>query len=504
MASDYNKKLDYSRFRPIGYPVRHRRKVPFYPMLSLGMDYRAIMAEIRELDRVLGGYVLGADDYLELVRDAYSDNIHWSTKVEGNNLSPDEVRRLTTRFTEGDRIEQSVGPVQEIVNHLHSSFADRAFGLPWDAGTASEIHRMLMSGVDPAIDPGVFRTGEVSVVGADGTGYFIACPASSIRVELESLMDWMNNSPYDELVTATAFFHEFESIHPFEDGNGRVGRTMFQMLLQGLGLRNCKLCRFERELLGDTATYYDLLAYVDSTGNYGPLVMFFAESLLTAYREAVEAFGAKDRLKDMDENGRKLVRFAKEADVFRLTDANAWLPGTGAQTVRARLDELVEMGILEKEGRTKGMAYRFKDPLRNLHYNEEIIGRGRSPAPAAHSIAILTLSAEPAAFRVTSSSPLLHSACAEDGSTLHGRATSFTSSLPGVLTVTVRVPSVPSISMSSFGTPGSSRTAFTSSPWRETSRTGSTAGRALRSMLPLFPNSFTCLTPSGPWYMVYP
>ena len=382
MVPDYDKKLDYSRFKPIGYPVRHRRKVPFYPMLSLGMDYRAMMAEIRELDRVLGGYVLGADDYLELVRDAYSDNIHWSTKIEGNELSPDEVRHLTTRFTEGDRMEQTVGPVQEIVNHLHSFFADGAFGFPWDAGTVSEIHRMLMAGVNPAIEPGKFRTGEVSVVGGDGTEYFISCPASSIQAEMDSLMDWVNNSSYDELVTATAFFHEFESIHPFEDGNGRVGRTMFQMLLQGLGLRNCKLCRFERELLGDTATYYDLLAYVDSTGNYGPLVMFFAESLLAAYREAVEAFGAKDRLRDMDENSRVLVRFAREADAFRLTDATARLPGMGAQTVRARLDELVGMGILEKEGRTKGMAYRFRDPLRNLRYNEEIIGRGRSPAPA--------------------------------------------------------------------------------------------------------------------------
>ena len=78
MVENYHKKGDYSKFKPVGYPVRHRRKIPFYPMLSLGIDYREIVMRIRELDRTLGGFVLSSTDYLELINDAFSDNIHWT------------------------------------------------------------------------------------------------------------------------------------------------------------------------------------------------------------------------------------------------------------------------------------------------------------------------------------------------------------------------------------------------------------------------------------------
>ncbi len=143
---------------------------------------------------------------------------------------------------------------------------------------------------------------------------FIACPRGSVETELRSLMDWVNTSPFGDIVTATLFFHEFESIHPFEDGNGRTGRALFQALLKQLGLPNCDLCRFEEEMLSDTATYYDLLAYTDSTGNYIPLVRYVSESILCAYREAVDEFSNRDL------RGRS-VRFRGEAVGFTVPKA---------------------------------------------------------------------------------------------------------------------------------------------------------------------------------------
>ena len=214
-----------------------------------------------------------------------------------------------------------------------------------------------MDGVREGIVPGKIRDFDVSAIGHDGTEYFIACPSAGIRAELESLLDWLNTSPYDELITATIFFHEFESIHPFEDGNGRTGRTLFRILLQELGLKNCKLCKFEKEMLSDSSTYYDLMAYTDSTGIYSQLVMYVAESLLEAYEKAVDTFGARDLLKGMDENSRLIVQRAKNTKSFTFNDAIRWIPGLGVQSLRLYLDKLTEMGILEKRGRTKGLRY---------------------------------------------------------------------------------------------------------------------------------------------------
>ena len=146
---------------------------------------------------------------------------------------------------------------------------------------------------------------------------------------------------------------------------------MFQILLQETGLKNCKLCKFEQEMLSDHETYYGLLAYADSTQSYSQLVMYVTESLLNAYRKAVEEFRSKDRLSDMDDNTRTIVRKAKEVREFSFNEATTWIPGMGSQTMRSRLDRLIEMDVLETHGKTRNMTYRFKDPLRNLRIGLE-------------------------------------------------------------------------------------------------------------------------------------
>lgn len=371
MASDYREKLDYSRYKVDGYPVRHKEKVPFYPMLSLSQDVRRMMREIREMDRSLDDLILSGADYEELVLDAYASNIHWSTKIEGNRLTMDEVRELTRRYSNGEMKESPKGPVQEILNHLGSMFSQGLFKQPWTMETVVDVHRILMKGVGQT-EPGRIREVEVSVTDADGFEYFIPCPAINVTRELCSLVDWANNSPFGEIVTATLFFHEFESIHPFEDGNGRTGRVLFQMLLRELGLKNCELCKFEESLLSDQETYYNLLAYTDKTGNYTPLVTYVTESLLHAYSEALDVFSEKDRLRGMEENTRRIALMAKDVGSFTLQDATAWVL-IGESALKKKLDDLVDAGILHKEGRTRSMRYVFSDPfadLRNTSLND--------------------------------------------------------------------------------------------------------------------------------------
>lgn len=363
--SEYNVKQDYSKYKVSGYPVRHRRKIPFEPKLTMDLETRSMIRDIRSLDNILDGYILSAYDYLDLVQEAYASNIHWSTKIEGNELSLDQVRDLTREYTAGRVTESPNGPTQEILNHLNSALSRNMFSLPWTLETVLDIHDALMDGVGEC-EPGVIRTEEVSVYSSDGIELFRACPASSVTEELTNLIEWVNESPFDEVVTATLFFHEFESIHPFEDGNGRTGRVLFQGLLNEMGLRNCSLCKFEEKLLSDTRTYYDLLRYTDLFGNYTPLVRYVTESLLSSYEEAVEVFSEKDRIKDMEENTRKLAIMSKQMGFFSLRTAVQQM-NLGEQSVRSKLEDLVGMGIIEKVGYGRGMKYVFNDPFRQLH-----------------------------------------------------------------------------------------------------------------------------------------
>ncbi len=362
-----NKKIDYSKYTVEGYPVKHKKKDPFKPDLMLSREYHEMVDRIRFLDSRLDEMILSDRDYLSLVTDAYSTNIHWSVKIEGNNLPLEEVKRITKRFTEGQYgNEVRNGPTQEILNHLYSFIVKDTFQLPWTLETIVSVHKTLMMGVDPKVIPGELREHEACVKGEDGFEYFIACPPKHIVPELNSLLSWLEYSPFDPVCTSVLFFHEFESIHPFSDGNGRAGRTLLQILLQERGLKNSKLCKFDLELLKETEIYYTLLAYTDATMNYTPFIMYVAEALLRSYEEAVKLFEAKDRLKDLDEVTKTIAKRSKSFRNFSVADANSWVPTVQDQTVRSKLNQLVSYGILEKEGNTRATRYRLKDPFKEI------------------------------------------------------------------------------------------------------------------------------------------
>ena len=311
--------------------------------------------------------ILSSNDYLDLVNEAYASNIHWSVKIEGNDLPLEEVRKLTTLFTSGKhKNEIASGPQQEILNHLYSYLMRNKFLLPWSPEILKDVHTRLLNNTGIDCPLGKFRTERISIVGTNGFEYFIACPPESISSEMDSLLEWLAVSPYDEVVTAALFFHEFESIHPFQDGNGRAGRTLFHILLQELGLKNSKLCKFEQKLLDPPETYYTLLAYTDSSADYGPFIMFVAESLLSAYEEAFSAFEEKDLIKNLDENSKVIIRQAKKHSKFTILDACGWIPGLGEQSVRTRINDLISIGLLRKVGNTKSTSYVFLDPFRLL------------------------------------------------------------------------------------------------------------------------------------------
>ena len=368
--TDYGTLMDYDSFEPKEYPVRHKRKVPFrpYPMLPFG--YRERISKINDLDRTLDSYILGSEDYFELVVEAYSSNTHWSTKIEGNPLSEDEVYRLTRRFTSGQLKEKTNGPSQEILNHMYPLFK-RWDTAEWDLPFSNMIHSLLMKDTGYSGDPNAVRKEEVSVYGGDGFEYFIACPPAHISCEMGSLFAWLNGSPYEPVCTASLFFHEYESIHPYMDGNGRTGRMLFQMLLQKLGLKYCGLCKFEQQLLKNTERFYTLMAYTDESGDYAPFVSYVTDSLVNAYEEAVMAFGRKDRLKDADEVTRTIARKAKKTRRFVTRDVEGWMPAYSRSTVRNRLSDLTDMGILRKEGNGRSTVYVFDDPFEQIRRTVE-------------------------------------------------------------------------------------------------------------------------------------
>jgi Fic family protein len=355
-------------------PVKHVRKVPFNPCAIAPKEFSITARRVRELDLELSRFILKPRDYLSLIEGAYASNAHWSTALEGNPLSLNEVGRITRTSFAGKMQESPDGPTQEILNHLLVLLYPELFRLPWDHQKVMSINQLLLIGTDSHALTGEYRKVESSIREGDSE-VFVPAPASHIEEEMGSLLTWVNRSStaFDPVIGAAIFFHEFESIHPFEDGNGRTGRSLFHIYLQCNGLINSHLCKLDEFLLKDKSLYYQVLMYTDFASQkggcqYTEIIDYFAERILQSYEATVLDLSKKDLLGgDMDETCRRLMVKSREVGQwFTRVEASTWVKGVGEQTVGSKLSDLVELGVLEATGKTRARQFRFRDPMQEL------------------------------------------------------------------------------------------------------------------------------------------
>lgn len=366
-----------------GYPVHHKRKVPFNPQYYISPEINRLNIEIFRLEEELDRFILTIKDYSELVQDAFASNIHVSTQLEGNPLTKADVKRFTSQVVEGVTPTGTLTfPYQEILNHLYA-YLDPHFGGSWDLDTIRAVHGALLQG-DALSTPGGFREDRRDVVSSEGQVLFVTAPPEYVKEELQSLIRWLNNygSGMYPTLAGAIFFHEFESIHPFGDGNGRCGRSLFHIYLQHHGLPNSKLCFIEQHIVSDSEYYYELLAKTDFYEKYEDLVHHFTKAVHQSYVEAVQRYKEKDLLSsDLDEGAKRALRKAKQyKHWFDLHYAKSWFEHASDHVVRTRLNELVECGALISKGKTRGKRYRYVDPIEVVFEAVKKESSSREPA----------------------------------------------------------------------------------------------------------------------------
>jgi Fic family protein len=359
---------EFERYSP-PIPVRHRRKVPFSPRISLPVGVEEQLRSIASLDHAVGQYVVSPAEFGERVQEVVASNLYSSVRLEGSPISLEEVRSVARASFKGNSPLEGPAPSREIVNHLFLWLLPDELVPPWSVATLTRVHRALLTDVDPKARPGQLRDHPGAIYSDRGEELFITCPPEKIREELDSLLQWLNTdaAALSPLVAGAIFFHEFESIHPFTEGNGRTGRVLFHAYLQNHGLENAYRARIEVELLRHPEAYYRVLSWTDASSDYSVLLSYFAEAVRTAYQEAGDWFRAHDVGSTLDPLAhRLLVRAFTERAWFDLASARAWVPSRGEQTIRNHLNRLVGLSLLEAKGRTRSRRYRFVDPMADL------------------------------------------------------------------------------------------------------------------------------------------
>ena len=151
-------------------------------------------------------------------------SIHSSLAIENNTLSIEQV----TDVLDGKRV---FGPKEDIIAVQNANLAYKELENinPYDIKDLLKIHGIMMTGL--VNEAGKIRTGQVGVYNQDGKVVHFAPPAEFVSEQLDQLFDWIRNSPANMLIKSSVFHYEFEFIHPFRDGNGRMGRLWQTALL---------------------------------------------------------------------------------------------------------------------------------------------------------------------------------------------------------------------------------------------------------------------------------
>ena len=184
-----------------------------------------ILNRVAAISEAIGRLTVLADQVraLRLRRINRIRTIHGSLAIEGNTLSEAQI----TAILEGKRIIAPPREVQEVKNALAAY--DRFDTWKPEAETdLLEAHRILMSGlIDEA---GMYRHGGVGVM-AGRQVIHMAPPADRVPQLMADLFRWLAATDAHPLITSSVFHYEFEFIHPFADGNGRMGRLWQSLIL---------------------------------------------------------------------------------------------------------------------------------------------------------------------------------------------------------------------------------------------------------------------------------
>ena len=149
--------------------------------------------------------------------------IRGSLAIEGNTLSEAQI----TAILDGKRVIAPPREVQEVKNALaaYEHFSD---WVPSNENDLLDAHRLMLLGlIDEA---GAYRSGGVGVM-ADGQVIHMAPPAQRVPYLMTDLLGWLASTAHHPLIASSVFHYEFEFIHPFSDGNGRMGRLWQSLIL---------------------------------------------------------------------------------------------------------------------------------------------------------------------------------------------------------------------------------------------------------------------------------
>lgn len=308
--------------------------------------------------------------------DAIVRTIYHGTHIEGNDLTLYQTKKVL----EGAEVYARARDIQEVINYrnvmqLLDELSEKRGG--YEADMLKDIHRATVERLIAPDKVGVFRTSEV-VVKEEGTGKVIFSPPPFVEVPylIDDFFSWLNDSASSEIhpvIRAGISHYILVAIHPFVEGNGRTVRAFATLVLMREGYDIKKFFSLEEHFDDDPAAYYEALGQVDrQTANLGsrdvtPWLEYFTGVLaieLTKIKDKVRKLSVDTKLKvkfgeqiALSERQMRLIEYLSDQGGTGMGELKKVLPMVSEDTVLRDLRDLMDKGIVKKEGSTKASRY---------------------------------------------------------------------------------------------------------------------------------------------------
>lgn len=294
-----------------------------------------------------------------------------SSQIEGTQCTLDDILNPLIE-------ENTNRNVSDVVNYIKATeFAlNRLHSLPLCNRLIKETHAVLMEGVrGQEKSPGEFRYSQNWIGGQGSTirnARYIPPNPEDMQTAMSDLEKYMNgDDSLDPLIQAALIHYQFETTHPFLDGNGRVGRLLITLFLMEKGILSHPALYISYFLKMNRIEYYDRMMQVRKTGDYEQWVMFFLQALSDSAGDAIQTIDALTALhnqsvaklgafsKRQQTNLLKLFAYIETNPIIDIQKTAAAL-GLSYNTVSKMVTILVDEGILwqtDKAGKAKIYSY---------------------------------------------------------------------------------------------------------------------------------------------------
>ena len=357
-----------------GYRAFVPRPLPPDPAIDLSGELVALLSRA---DRALGrldGSVLTLPNpdlfvYMYVRKEAVL-----SSQIEGTQSSLQDLLAAEALMTD----QHLPRDVDEVINYVRAMNhgLKRLPELPVCVRLIREIHAELMHGARGGkLQPGELRTSQ-NWIGPAGctlnTASFVPPPPDLVPEALSALESFLHRTDELPLLIKIALAHvQFETIHPFLDGNGRVGRLLISFLLTERGVLHKPVLYLSHYFKKHRQTYYDHLQSVRDRGTWEAWIAFFLQGVIEVAAEAAET---ARRIQDLRErhrgliteklgrgsgNGHKVLESLFDRPILAVNDVMK-VTGTTYAAANTLVTKLVELGVLsEITGNARNRRFRY-------------------------------------------------------------------------------------------------------------------------------------------------